>query len=308
MRLDRVYELLDEDLRRVAESWEGQEEELKKLPPQQLIRLNEYGSLVTYLCATADKFKWFDLGTITKEEMHDISEDFVNSEGVVDKSIQLPFDKTVFTIKIAGARTAFVDVNTSDSSLTPTHESEDIHFVMMCEQMPEDRIMLSVTAYMEKNGKANCPARPTIMHKIQREDGLYMWGAFVASIDSEPSPYDEVDSRYARQCVPVFDYALNLLACDNVVIKKEEAPEKLNKKRKKAGAKYMIPERRTIHIEVEGCEVFRYGETKGSHASPTVHLRRGHIRRLGENKTTWVRSCVVGKKGKIAEKVYKVEA
>ncbi|ABK44580.1 hypothetical protein Mmc1_2079 [Magnetococcus marinus MC-1] len=33
----------------------------------------------------------------------------------------------------------------------------------------------------------------------------------------------------------------------------------------------------------------------GSHASPRVHLRRGHIRRL-ENRSIWVNACVVGNK------------
>lgn len=32
---------------------------------------------------------------------------------------------------------------------------------------------------------------------------------------------------------------------------------------------------------------------KGSHASPVPHLRRGHIRRLGDGKQTWVRDTIV---------------
>jgi len=32
---------------------------------------------------------------------------------------------------------------------------------------------------------------------------------------------------------------------------------------------------------------------KGHHASPVPHLRRGHIRHLDEDRTTWVRDCIV---------------
>lgn len=44
----------------------------------------------------------------------------------------------------------------------------------------------------------------------------------------------------------------------------------------------------------------------GTHASPRVHLRRGHVRRLAE-KTVWVNACVVGDKSKgVVEKDYAV--
>jgi len=33
-----------------------------------------------------------------------------------------------------------------------------------------------------------------------------------------------------------------------------------------------------------------------SHASPRLHLRRGHIRRLSEDRHVWVQACVVGNK------------
>ena len=52
------------------------------------------------------------------------------------------------------------------------------------------------------------------------------------------------------------------------------------------------------------------GNTTGSgnHASPRVHLRRGHIRRL-PNKTVWVNACVVGDKSKgMVSKDYAVDS
>jgi hypothetical protein len=36
----------------------------------------------------------------------------------------------------------------------------------------------------------------------------------------------------------------------------------------------------------------------GTHASPRVHLRRGHVREFAPGRTTWVQSCVVRGKGR----------
>jgi hypothetical protein len=34
----------------------------------------------------------------------------------------------------------------------------------------------------------------------------------------------------------------------------------------------------------------------GAHASPRLHLRRGHARQFAPGKWTWVRDCAVGNK------------
>lgn len=309
MRVDRVFELLAADRDKFINSWKGKEHELLELTPDKLSRLKDYATLTEYVLNNANDYIWFDLGTLNKKEVDDITDDFVKTEGVVDKSIRLPYDRTVFTLRVCGMRTGFVDI--AEDHLETTHESDDIVFVMLCEQAPaDDRIMLSVAAYMDKNNRANLPARPTILHKVQRDDGMYMWSSGLVSVggiqESNPA-YDKIDTMYSNQVVPVFDYALNLLACDNIVVKTEQAPEKLNKKREKQGNPFRILDRRTVHVDVEGCEVFRYNGSSGTHASPVVHLRRGHVRRLAEGRTTWVKPCVVGKKGKLVDTAYKVE-
>ena len=47
----------------------------------------------------------------------------------------------------------------------------------------------------------------------------------------------------------------------------------------------------------------------GHHASPRQHLRRGHIRRISDNRTVWVNQCLVGNPNKgFIVKDYRVKA
>lgn len=82
------------------------------------------------------------------------------------------------------------------------------------------------------------------------------------------------------------------LSCSNVSMQSETAPEKVNKKRAQAKKRVI----RDHHILVIGASKSERGEQLGgTHASPRVHLRRGHIRRL-DKKNIWVNACVVGNK------------
>ena len=61
-------------------------------------------------------------------------------------------------------------------------------------------------------------------------------------------------------------------------------------------------------LTIDGVGSSKKTPNGGSHASPRVHLRRGHIRRL-ENKNVWVNSCVVGDKSKgMVSKDYAVDS
>ncbi|MCG7985052.1 MAG: hypothetical protein JAY90_20160 [Candidatus Thiodiazotropha lotti] len=99
--------------------------------------------------------------------------------------------------------------------------------------------------------------------------------------------------------------AISVINCSNVKI--IESPEKklINKKRKAKG-KLPLFTYKTLHIDI-GWQEENRGETKCAHASPRVHLRRGHIRKLASGKTIWVQPCVVGDKTKgIVNKDYSV--
>jgi hypothetical protein len=101
--------------------------------------------------------------------------------------------------------------------------------------------------------------------------------------------------------------AISVLNCSN--IKVIESPEKklINNKRKQKG-KLPIFTFKTLHIEAGDRAEIKLWKL-GTHASPRVHLRRGHIRKLPSGKEVWVQHCTVGDKSKgIVHKDYSLSA
>lgn len=86
---------------------------------------------------------------------------------------------------------------------------------------------------------------------------------------------------------------LSALNCSNTFLQNNTPSEKIQKKRIKNG-KLPFFEYKTLHIKISAVKN-KTASGLGTHASPRVHLRRGHIRHL-ENKHVWVQPCVVGSK------------
>ena len=98
--------------------------------------------------------------------------------------------------------------------------------------------------------------------------------------------------------------SIEVFSCSNVVTVEHKPPKLINDKRKKKG-KTLFFSYRTLHVTGETAAKDVTG--KGSHASPRLHLRRGHIRRLPDGRRVWVTSCLVGDKSKgFAAHDYKV--
>lgn len=100
----------------------------------------------------------------------------------------------------------------------------------------------------------------------------------------------EMTNDAAAEAMSVIELC-NLLECTNIETEAIEAPGKLNKKRIAAG-KVPFFEYRVLKIRAAGQKTAETGG--GSHASPRLHYRRGHIRRLQSGKKTWVRPHMVG--------------
>jgi hypothetical protein len=85
--------------------------------------------------------------------------------------------------------------------------------------------------------------------------------------------------------------ACAVLNCENVGTRDIEAPGKLNKARIAKGKQPFFS------YKVLSIAADRPADTSsdgtGTHASPRLHLRRGHLRRL-PGKTVWVRAAVIG--------------
>lgn len=98
--------------------------------------------------------------------------------------------------------------------------------------------------------------------------------------------------------------AFAVIACSNVAVAETHPPVALNKKRARNGKPPIL----TYKTLVLKPGVSTQRDAGGSHASPRVHLRRGHIRQLAD-KSVWVQPCVVGDKRRgMVVKEYRVDA
>jgi hypothetical protein len=110
---------------------------------------------------------------------------------------------------------------------------------------------------------------------------------------------DEVRATYE------FLAAIN---CSNVGTQEVPAPSMLNDKRKKKGKTPFYPYK---VLDLSPAAESGSNGSGGSHAPPRAHLRRGHIRQLGEragNKVLWINATMVNAKtdGPPVSTVYKV--
>jgi len=98
---------------------------------------------------------------------------------------------------------------------------------------------------------------------------------------------------------------IQALQCCNIETDIITPAEALNKKRVATGKLPFVE----YKVLVLGDERSASTPQGGHHASPRQHLRRGHIRRISDNRTVWVNQCLVGNpnKGFIA-KDYRVKA
>ena len=81
---------------------------------------------------------------------------------------------------------------------------------------------------------------------------------------------------------------LNVLQCKNVHVERSE-PRKTGKKIKAA-----LPFDSYHILTIDSPSGSGKAGQSGSHRSPREHLRRGHIRRLGDGRRVWVNATVVG--------------
>lgn len=86
------------------------------------------------------------------------------------------------------------------------------------------------------------------------------------------------------------------MRCENVraVVPKSYRPTTTRPK----GGKQPLFSHKVLVVDTANDEAESDQPFTGTHASPRLHLRRGHIRRLANGKTVWIQPCVVGDKSK----------
>jgi hypothetical protein len=119
--------------------------------------------------------------------------------------------------------------------------------------------------------------------------------------------FPDFDACNDGQTIALFCLAKNffyVLGCSNVATVDVPAPAPLNKKRAKKGAA-PIQTYKTLHLVVPSVNGAR-ANLGGTHNSPRVHLRRGHVRQLQDGRRIWVQACVVGAKHGVVHKDYAI--
>jgi hypothetical protein len=111
--------------------------------------------------------------------------------------------------------------------------------------------------------------------------------------DSVENQYGAAVSDLGREAIAICEMC-NVLQCTNIVTETLSPPTALSSKRASKGR---VPffEYRILKIEER---TTGNAELGGSHASPRLHYRRGHIRRLPDSRKTWVRPAMVGDKSR----------
>jgi hypothetical protein len=101
----------------------------------------------------------------------------------------------------------------------------------------------------------------------------------------------DFDQMFTRGALSFFVSALAALSSKGPEIRTLPAPAKLNKQRAKKGRPPIFEYR---IVEIPAWAKAKAEGLGGTHASPRLHWRRGHERRLGEDRKTFVHACLVG--------------
>jgi hypothetical protein len=117
---------------------------------------------------------------------------------------------------------------------------------------------------------------------------------------------DKDECTLAPSLVSDMTALVALLHADGVSLRSKPAPQRLNKMRVAKG-KFPIGPMSDVFINVGGTQYATSGAIVGSHASPRMHWRRGHVRRLQDGKITNVKPCLVGSVGSAAPREYRVK-
>lgn len=97
-----------------------------------------------------------------------------------------------------------------------------------------------------------------------------------------------------KSVIRMVERTLLALACTNVRSIDIEPPAALNKKRKKTG-KLPLFTYKTLHVLAgERSRTHSRQDDDEARRSPRLHFRRGHVRRIGDGRITWVQQCMVG--------------
>lgn len=115
-------------------------------------------------------------------------------------------------------------------------------------------------------------------------------GALSFCVTSHSPEHDETIAMTNHESAR-FVLALAALNCSNIVTRRHDPDQKLQKARAWRGKKPLFSYH-TLEIDPQASRDAGVDQG-GTHASPRVHLRRGHIRKFAPGKWCWVRETIV---------------
>lgn len=126
----------------------------------------------------------------------------------------------------------------------------------------------------------------------------------VTIVNKEKVP--EAESVIGINGARIISWMLRTLECNNIQIKTEPAPAKLNKARKKKGQLPYV-DRNVICVKVgKELQPLNPQSKRAGGWKVSSHMRRGHVRHLASGKVTWVREARVGRKREVKSKSYQI--
>lgn len=118
--------------------------------------------------------------------------------------------------------------------------------------------------------------------------------------DAKPR-YDDIELKMTTAATNYTLMFTALLMSTHTRTRENSIGIKLNQKREKRGLLPIMPYH-TVYFEADGKRYNMDGtEHGGTHASPRMHWRRGHIRKFESGKIAHVRPCLVGSIGTSAQ-------
>lgn len=116
---------------------------------------------------------------------------------------------------------------------------------------------------------------------------------------------DEDRKKFAQHVIFCFRAFLSAINCTNVRRVEHKPDAKLQKARAKRGKQPLFS---YWTLELTPGRLEDRQDFGGTHASPRLHLRRGHPRQYAPGKYTWVQPCAVGNKASgMIHKDYRLE-
>jgi hypothetical protein len=231
----------------------------------------------------------FDFGNVTRVS----GDEWLGLQGYAldlmnESMFHMPFERCFYSF-----RADHIDFSAS------IFERADKLFLLILAS--SDDLPAAVSSFaMIWNGPHDMPGRFKLAHSsaVNKKSRFAFWdeGKRVAFLQ-----------EHAIVCVRDICALTTMLSAKGVEQIITPAPHKLNKHRVKRGLP-SIGEVREIVIH-HGKNVYAAsGQQRGSHASPRMHWRRGHLRRLPSGEITNVRPCLVGSVGEAVKPSYVVRA